>query len=161
MTATPTKRSHMVSEQVWCYEQHLRGLSLRAIAEYSYEALGHTLSMKTVHRRIGAELALRVEANNYKAAELRQKELDRLDEQETLVRGVQTRVHFKTNGGEIVRDPETGEALVDDAPVLAANDRLVKIGERRSKLLGVDAPQQVAMDTTVRIELVGVDPDDL
>jgi len=70
-------------------------------------------------------------------------------------------VHFKTNGGEIVRDPETGEALVDDAPVLAANDRLLRIQERRAKLLGIEAPQQIITDATVRYEVVDIDTDKL
>jgi hypothetical protein len=155
------KRSHVTVERVWCYEQHLRGLTMRAISEASAEVVGRQLSPMTVQRRIQDETALRIEQNAATAADLRRRELDRLAEQETIVRGVQERVHVKTNGGEIVRDPETGEAIVDDAPVLAANDRLVKIGERRAKLLGIDAPERIVSDATVRYEIVGVDTDGL
>ncbi len=41
------------------------------------------------------------------------------------------------------------EPLRDRAPVLAAIDRLLKIEERRAKLLGLDAP--------VRAELITID----
>lgn len=154
MAGSTAKRSQMADEQVWCHEQRLRGMSLRAISEASEAALGKRLSIETVHRRVEKELTQRPQAS---AAPLRQMELDKLDEQEVLVRGVQSRVHFKTNGGEIVRDPESGEALVDDAPVLAANDRLLRIQERRAKLLGLEAPQQVVTDATVRYEVVDID----
>jgi len=53
------------------------------------------------------------------------------------------------------------QALVDDAPVLAANDRLLRIQERRAKLLGIEAPQQIITDATVRYEVVDIDTDKL
>ena len=160
MAGSTAKRTSVAEEQVWCYQQRLRGLSLRAIAEASETECpaGRPMSLKTVHRRIESEIAIRVQP---RAAELRQMELDRLDDQEILVKAVQDRVHVKTNGGEIVRDPETGEALIDDAPVLAANDRLLRIQERRAKLLGIEAPTQIVTDATVRYEIVGVDIDKL
>jgi hypothetical protein len=157
MPPSVAKRSRMVTERVWCYEQHLRGLTMRAVAEASGEVMDRPLSLATVQRRIRDEVALRMAANAATAAEQRQKELDRLDEQEQLVRGVQERVHVKTNGGEILRDPETGEALIDDVLVLQAQDRLLRIGERRAKLLGIDAPERIVSDATVRYEIVGVD----
>jgi len=50
---------------------------------------------------------------------------------------------------------------ISDAPVLAANDRLLRIQERRAKLLGIEAPTQIVTDATVRYEIVGVDIDKL
>jgi hypothetical protein len=50
------------------------------------------------------------------------------------------------------KDPETGEIMdpiIDDAPVLAAIDRLVKIEDRMSKLLGLDAPVQSEVSAVV------------
>jgi hypothetical protein len=46
---------------------------------------------------------------------------------------------------------EDGEPVLDDAPVLAAIDRLLRIQERRARLLGLDAP------TRSRIEVVDDD----
>src|SRR5690606_8671122 len=44
----------------------------------------------------------------------------------------------------IFEDENTGEEvpLLDDGPILAAADRLLKISERRSKMLGLDKPVQ-------------------
>src|SRR5690606_7690573 len=48
--------------------------------------------------------------------------------------------------GKLIRieDENTGEEvpLLDDGPILAAADRLLKISERRSKMLGLDKPVQ-------------------
>jgi hypothetical protein len=56
-----------------------------------------------------------------------------------------------------------GAPLLDDAPVLAAVDRLLKVQERRAKLLGLDVPvkRQVEVDGGLRYEVVGVDLDQL
>ena len=66
----------------------------------------------------------------------------------TLSNGAVVRVHVRDEKGNMVMDPETGlpksVPIRDDAPVLAAIDRLVKISETRRKLLGLDKPTKVA-----------------
>lgn len=57
--------------------------------------------------------------------------------------------HIVVNQGRVVLDPDSGEPLVDHGPVLAAVNSVLKIEERRSKLLGLDAP--------VRVEAITVD----
>lgn len=54
------------------------------------------------------------------------------------------------NAGELVRHPETGELLIDDAPVLTALTGLVRVNESTRKLIGLDAPRkaQVSVITT-------------
>lgn len=58
------------------------------------------------------------------------------------------RVHVHDENGDLVMDEKTGlpqsVTLRDDGPRLAAIDRLLKIQERRSKLLGLDKPTKVA-----------------
>jgi hypothetical protein len=49
------------------------------------------------------------------------------------------RNHVTVSHGRIIRG-ENEEPLLDDGPVLTAIDRLLKIQERRAKLLGLDAP---------------------
>jgi hypothetical protein len=60
------------------------------------------------------------------------------------VMGVLEREHVTVSHGKIVvtPDPDTGEErpLIDDAPILNAVDRLLRIQERRARLLGLDAP---------------------
>jgi hypothetical protein len=74
------------------------------------------------------------------ADEVRQLELDRLDEYQRHALKVLATPHWHVSQGVVVVHPATEEPLTDDAPVLAALDRLLKISERRAKLLGLDAP---------------------
>jgi len=60
--------------------------------------------------------------------------------------------------GEIMRDGlgkplMEVEEIEDDAPVLAAIDRLVKIAERRARLRGLDAPTKVEVDDARREQI--------
>ena len=54
--------------------------------------------------------------------------------------------------GVVARNPETGALLQDDAPVIHAVAGLVRISERRAKLLGLDAPKQVEVRTIDAID---------
>jgi len=76
------------------------------------------------------------------------------------------RHHVTISGGKIVYDgPEptedkedTRSPLLDDGPVLQAIATLLRIQERRSKLLGLDAPQTVHnVGREVRYTVSGVD----
>jgi hypothetical protein len=70
--------------------------------------------------------------------ELRTLELQRLDDMYRHAMSVLERQHVTVSNGKVVHLGD--EPLIDDAPVLAAIDRLLKIQERRAKLLGLDAP---------------------
>lgn len=80
--------------------------------------------------------------------------------------------HYKVNNGVVVyhRPVDCGcvgdlaescphyKPLVDDAPVLAAVDRLVKIQESRRKLYGLDAPVKHEVEvSTVTVTVKGAD----
>lgn len=79
------------------------------------------------------------------AEELRQVELIRLDSMWVAALAVLEAKHFTVSQGKLIYNGE--DLLEDDAPVLAAIDRLLKIQERRAKLLGLDAP--VKTDVTI------------
>lgn len=64
-------------------------------------------------------------------------------------------VHVSASG-KIVRD-DNGEPLIDDGPTMQAADRILKIIERKTKLLGLDAPQKVESDVQVNYTFGGVD----
>lgn len=146
-------------EAVWCYERRLLGHSLRAIADASPEGLGHKISHETVRMRIEAHLAAEVTPES---AAIRQLELDKLDRIESSLNAIIAKHHYvvKTEDKSVicVRDPEADTYLNDDGPALAAFDRLLRVQERRSRLLGLDSPVQVAVDATVRYQMNGVDP---
>jgi len=57
-----------------------------------------------------------------------------------------------TQSGRIIKDDD-GNALVDDGPVLAAIDRVLRIQERRAKLLNLDIREQVTDDADVDAEI--------
>lgn len=75
------------------------------------------------------------------ADELRQLELVRLDALWVEATKVMTAEHLTVNHGKVVE--VDGVPLKDDGPVLSAIDRLLKIMERRAKLVGLDAPAKV------------------
>ena len=81
-------------------------------------------------------------------------ELGRLDALEAKVRKVLDARHITVSNGKVIINPDTNEPMDDDAPILQAADRLLKIeearrrnGERRAKLTGIEAA--VKVDATV------------
>jgi hypothetical protein len=80
------------------------------------------------------------------ADELRKLEVARLDQLWVEVTKILRRRHLLISGGTVVLHPENDEQpLEDDAPALHAVDRLVRIMERRARLLGLDAPTKVSI----------------
>lgn len=74
------------------------------------------------------------------AEELIQLELDQLDMMTAAVLDVLEANHYVVSQGRLIRLHDDAPPLADDSPVLAAVDRLLKIQERRAKLLGLDSP---------------------
>jgi hypothetical protein len=95
--------------------------------------------------------------------EARAEILDRLDYLTRQALDVLERSHVTVSNGRTVQHPETGETLLDDGPTLAAIETIRKLDERRSKLLGADAPVRTELGggTVVRHEVVGLDPEAL
>jgi hypothetical protein len=107
----------------------IEGYSYRAIAEH----LG--LTLKTVE--LGVQRAIR-RIPHENAEELLTIELERLDEAYRRCQVIVDAAHVTVSNGRLVM--MDGVPIPDDAPVLAAVDRMLKISDRRSKLLGLDAP---------------------
>lgn len=80
-----------------------------------------------------------------------QLELDKLDLLERLMWRVINKKHVLAQNGRVVLDPVTQEAMLDEGPLFQATDRLLKIHERRSKLVGMEAATRV--DVTVSDEI--------
>jgi len=91
-------------------------------------------------------------------AEVRKMELERLDAATQKAMAILQTFHPLVSGGEIVRDTVEDEEgnpiggggrvatkkLADPSVQLAAIDKLMKIMERRARLLGLDAPAKTA-----------------
>lgn len=90
-------------------------------------------------------------------AEHRAEQLERLDALLVEANKVLARKHITVSHGQVVR--LNGEPIEDDAPTLAAIVTVLKIEERRAKLLGLDAPVKAELggNVQVRYEVVGVD----
>ena len=52
---------------------------------------------------------------------------------------------------DLVKDPQTGEVtqrpMLDDGPVVQAATALLRVQERRAKLLGLDEPSKIRVET--------------
>lgn len=119
-------------------ELRRRHLNYRQIAR----ELG--MSTSTAYEAVQRGLADTIAETN---DEVRRQELERLDDLARASLRVLAAPHLVVSQGRVARHPDTGEALVDSGPVLAAIDRLLKIQERRAKLLGLDAPSKVEVLT--------------
>lgn len=85
------------------------------------------------------------------AAELRQLELIRLDELWRRGWAVLDREHHLVQAGRVVRDA-AGSPVPDWHPVLRAIDSLLRVMDRRARLLGLDAPVRVVPISIGEIE---------
>lgn len=119
------------------------------------------------YREIAIELGISedvAEADYRRAVEARRTALDasretavaietaKLDALEQAAWQVLRARHITVQHGKVVRD-EDGTVIEDDAPVLTAIDRLVKIADRRARLRGLDAPTRVEVDDARRAQI--------
>jgi len=86
------------------------------------------------------------------AATARNLELAKLDLMEAAAWQVLRKQHITVQHGKIVAF-EDGTPVLDDAPVLNAIDRLVRIAARRATLTGMDAPTRIEVDDARRAEI--------
>jgi hypothetical protein len=115
-------------------QMRLEGATYEAIAE----ALGYS-GRNAAYADINRALEASVTEQRRAAEVLRQEELLRLDLLWSKVWEVLAREHVTVSNGRLVRG-DNGQPLRDDGPVLQAVDRLLRIMERRTKYLGLDAP---------------------
>ncbi|KOG84471.1 hypothetical protein ACZ90_25050 [Streptomyces albus subsp. albus] len=137
-----------------------RGQFVRSLSTAERDAEAARLrSLGWSYPRIAAELGWKTRADAHNAVkrvlketvreagdDVRTLELERLDRLEAAANEVLEREHVTVSNGRVVVLHET--PLPDDGPVLAAIDRLLKIQERRARLLGLDAPTKQAITIT-------------
>jgi hypothetical protein len=125
--------------------------ALRA-RSWTYQRIGEELGISKQSAYDAVQRALR-DTLQEPADDVRALELERLDGMYAAVLAVLERDHVTLYQGEVVR--VEGAVLVDDGPVLSAVDRLLRIQERRAKLLGLDLPvkQQIEAEHTVRYQI--------
>lgn len=133
------------------------GLTFREISEETGLALNAVWNhYQKAMRDIPAAA---VAAHAEQLAARREEQLRRIDMEREAVTGVLAARHVTVSNGKVIYEGE--EPLLDDAPILNAVDRLVKLDDQEAKLLGLYAKTEVNVSGGVKYELVGVDPGDL
>ena len=120
--------TRVLDQQARAFELRVAGHNIREIAA----ELG--VSMATAHRRIEDEITDRQWIPPDKVQAWRELELDRLD--------------------KLHRATLAAAAGADRGTTLAAVDRMLRISERRSKLLGLDTPVEVKLEANVNVHEV-------
>ncbi len=114
-------------------------------------------SLGEAHNRVRRAIAaVPVEA----VIELRRVEDERLDEMWRVAWDHLHTDHVLVQQGRVIKDPTTGEPMIDQAGKLAALDRLLSIQKRRSDLWGLDtvARERLGLDLrALEIEEAKVD----
>jgi hypothetical protein len=116
------------------------GLSYPAIAKRL--GISKSTAWERVQRAFRATLA-------EPADQARAVELARLEDAHDAALAVLLREHLTVSHGKVItvkNDKGDDVPLIDDAPVLAAVDRIRALSESRRKLLGLDAPSRVSVD---------------
>lgn len=172
MGRSKAERAATVERRRRAVEMRRAGHQWDTIAEQLGYA-GKAAACKDVIRAMQANRdALAEEVEQVRAAEL-----DHLDALRQRAWKVMETPHVLVNAGQIVMVggcmcEELGKKescehpppvpLPDDAPVLHAIDRLLKISQQRARLIpGVEAPVQVEQTGKVRYSIEGVDLDQL
>lgn len=136
MPASRAKRADTAKRRTEAIRLRMAGESFESIAaKLGYNSRG--AACQDITRAL--EQAVMEQARSVEV--YREEELQRLDMLLAEAWTVLKRAHVTVSHGRIVRD-DLEEPILDDGPTLAAIDRILKIEERRAKLLGLDAPQR-------------------
>ena len=111
-----------------------------------FPEIGRRLGMSRQGAHAAHKRALR-EVVREAADDVRAIELDRLDTLYRTALGVMAKTHPMVQNGRVMRDAD-GRPVEDSMPRLQAIDRLLRIQERRARLLGLDAPAKTDVRVT-------------
>jgi hypothetical protein len=136
------------AQQALIAERRTRVLAMR-VEQIPYEQIAAALRIGVSTAKMDYQRAIeqRHAERDEHAAVAVTVELAKLDALERAAWQVLRARHITVQHGKIVRD-EDGNAVIDDAPTLNAIDRILKIAERRARLLGLDAPVRSRIEVT-------------
>lgn len=151
-TPVPRARHGKFAKSPEVQERIAMALAMRTRGA-SYREIGSALGMSTGNTYKMIQKAL-TEIIAEPAENLRKLELEKLDRLERIASDIlgEQYEHVAANGKLA--------GVLDPRPRLMAIDRLLKVGESRRKLLGLDAPTQVEV-TGVDIKINGIDLSEL
>lgn len=146
--ARPTR-----AQSVGIAERRAKAVDMR-MAGSSYKAISDELGYKTASaacQDVSRALEQAVADQTRSVEAYREEELQRLDLLLVEAWTILKRAHITVSHGRIIKD-DFDEPILDDGPTLQAIDRILKIQERRSKFLGLDAPTKVEAITVDAID---------
>jgi len=148
MPASAAKKAQVAVRRTKLVQARLAGARFDDI----YEELGYA-SRGAATKDFQRAMQQYVAEERMSLEEYRRAELLRLDDLTAHAVRVLHRVHYHVSAsGRVAEDPTTGEPLIDAGPTLGAIDRLTRISDRRAKLLGLDAPQKIELQTIDAID---------
>jgi hypothetical protein len=141
-----------MADKVAVREREARALALRRDG-HTYAEIGEVLC---VNRQMATRVVKRGLDRIVRepAEQVRVLELERLDQAQVEALAVLRSHHVLVQGGRVIKDDD-GQPLADPGPVLAAIGTLLKIMERRAKLLGLDRPAR--HDVSADLSVVSID----
>lgn len=152
--ATRTRDGHgRFDRSVSTAERDAEAARLRA-RSMTYAQIGEALSISKGQAHEAVRRALR-DTLEEAAGDVRALELDKLDALERTTLAILEAQHIVVSNGRVAM--LDGSPVPDSGPTLAAVQTLLRIGESRRKLLGLDQPAKVTIDGGVKYEVVGVD----
>lgn len=142
---------------------------VRALDIEAARLRGKRMTYREIGERMGTSYQTAWERvqRAYKAARAdatdvaREYERERLDAMYRKAEAIAEETHYVTAHGKVVMHPETGQPLVDPMPSIAAYKEMRAIAESYRKLEGLDQPTKVEQSGGLKVEIVGVDPQDL
>jgi hypothetical protein len=133
-------------------EKDARALDLRRRG-MTYPQIATELGHKSVSTSYEAVQRAMADVARDAAEEVRALEADRLDELTRVLHRVLLTKHYSVSAsGKVARHPVTGTPIEDDGPVIQAVNGLIRVSERRARLLGLDAPQRHEVRTIDAID---------
>ena len=134
-------------------ERVVQALKLRQRG-YTYDDIGKALGIakSIAHGYVKDAMRQLAEDQTEETQQLRALEVARLDEMSVQAYKVLFAKHYTINSGSVVY--HNGAEVLDDAPVLRAIDRLLKISERRAKLLNLDLQKEAGVDSDSMIAML-------
>lgn len=106
---------------------------------YPQIAAAQGVSLSTAHARVQRAFAA-IPTEDVKEA--KRIELEKLDRIEAHLLSVMERDHIKVDHGKVIYDDESNTRILDDGPGMQAAMSLLRLQERRARLMGLDAPSR-------------------
>lgn len=159
---TTAKRITVAMRRAKALEMKMAGHSIPEIMALGYRTAAAVY--QDLDRALASYVGAAVEAMRTLENGRLDQSLIRLAEIEAKVREVRDRPHITVNNGRVITVPDPDDKskevpLLDDEPILHASKVLIgiedmrnKIGARRAKLNGLDAPQTFHIMTSGQIE---------